>query len=97
MSKVILDVAALGLGHETKKYHSADKDSLEEMIEYVQDKLKKGFQMHGSANGDDYVKIITKNKNASMEEIKKELKKNDRIMLKEEVKELVLLPPVHGG
>lgn len=97
MSKVILDVAAIGLGHETKKYDSSDKDSLEKMIEYVQDKLKKGFQMYSSKDGDDYVKTFTKNKNASMQDIKKELQKNDRLMLKEEVKELVLLPPVQGG
>lgn len=97
MSKIVLDTAIIGVGHETKKYDSSDKDSLEKMIEYVQDKLKKGFQMHCSKGGEDYVETFMNNKNATMEEIKKELKKNDRIMLKEDVKELVLLPPVQGG
>lgn len=97
MSKVILDVALIGKGHETKRYDSSDKDSLEKMIEYVQDMLKKGFQLYSSKDGDDYVKSLVKNKSATMETIKKELQNHDRLMLKENVKELVLLPPVQGG
>jgi hypothetical protein len=96
MSNICIDVAVIGVGHETKEYNSQDKDSLEKMIEFVQKKLKEGFQLHSSQDGDDYVKAFAQ-KNASMAKIKAELEKSDRLMLKEEVKELVLLPPVHGG
>ena len=71
MSNILLDVAEVGKGHEEHKYDSSDKQSLEDMIEFVLAKLKKGFQLYGSKDAEDYVKILSKNKSATNDEVKK--------------------------
>lgn len=96
MSQIVLDVMAIGKGHEQKKYNSQSKRSLRNMVDYILDKIQDGFTLYGAKKGEQLVKLFDSNKTFSRDEIEQELIAKDSFIMKSGVK-MLLAAPVMGG